>query len=63
MILPRTYATVPNILDVYNNIRFDPASRSLVLANNAVGTDKYMETKFGKLESYLNNHTQAENIE
>lgn len=56
-------AEIKNVLNAYNNIRFDPYRRIFKIANNAVGTDKYMETKFGKLESYLNKLIQTENIE
>lgn len=56
-------AEIKNILDAYNNIRFDPNEGAIVIDNYEGGTDKYMETKFGKLESYLNKLIQTENIE
>lgn len=56
-------AEIKNILDAYNNIRFDPNEGAIVIDNYEGGADKYRETKFGKLESYLNNHIQTKNIE
>lgn len=56
-------AELKNVLDSSNNVSYDNNTGELCIQTFENGTMCYRETKFGKLETYLNKYIQPESIQ